>query len=99
VPLVALDDLDIPAPVRLIKMDVEGAEPQVVEGARRLLRRDRPVILSEVHPVQLARASRFTAGDFLGLMRSLHYRAQTIDGHPIDRPPDAAMVSVVFLPT
>ena len=46
VPLVALDDVTFARPVRLIKMDVEGAEPQVVEGATRLLERgspDRPV--------------------------------------------------------
>src|SRR4249920_2286004 len=43
VPVVALDDLPIRRPVRLIKMDVEGAEPLVMQGAARLLREDRPV--------------------------------------------------------
>ena len=35
VPLVALDALDLRRPIRFIKMDVEGAEPQVVRGAAR----------------------------------------------------------------
>ena len=61
VPVVALDALDIRRPVRFIKMDVEGAEPQVVRGAARLLREDRPIILSELHPTQLDRASGVTA--------------------------------------
>ena len=37
VPLVALDALDLRRPVRFIKMDVEGAEPQVLRGAQRIL--------------------------------------------------------------
>src|SRR5262249_61828421 len=65
VPLVALDDLDIRRPVRFIKMDVEGAEPLVVRGAARILREDRPLLLSELHPVQLDRASGTTADRFL----------------------------------
>jgi len=100
VPLVALDDLPLPRPVRLIKMDVEGAEPQVVRGARRLLARDRPVILSELHPTQLARASNTTADAFLALMRDCGYRAHRLErgtlGAPLDRAPDEALVSIVL---
>src|SRR6185295_613228 len=44
VPVVALDGLDLRRPVRFIKMDVEGAEPQVIRGAEGILREDRPVI-------------------------------------------------------
>ncbi len=43
VPLVALDDARSARPVRFIKIDVEGAEPQVIRGARRLLKEDRPL--------------------------------------------------------
>src|SRR5262249_569141 len=60
VPLVALDALNLRRPIRFIKMDVEGAEPQVLRGAHQILRDDRPVILSELHPTQLARASGVT---------------------------------------
>src|SRR6201999_3168825 len=56
VPLVALDTLDRPRPVRVIKRAVEVAEPQVLRGAARILRDDKPVILSELHPTQLERA-------------------------------------------
>jgi len=96
VPIVALDDLDIRRPVRLIKMDVEGAEPLVVRGAARLLAEDRPLIVSELHPAQLERVSGVSAAAFLDQMRALGYRATTIDGAPIDRTPHDALASVVF---
>jgi FkbM family methyltransferase len=98
VPLVALDALDIRRPVRFIKMDVEGAEPQVIRGAALILKEDRPVILSELHPTQLDRASGVTADDFLDQMRALGYRAQTVAGAPIDRAPADALVSIALVP-
>ncbi len=54
---VRLDGYDIRQPVRLVKLDVEGAEPAVIAGAVDLIARDRPYIVSEVHPEQLARVS------------------------------------------
>ena len=78
VPLTALDDLQVQRPVRFIKMDVEGEEPQVIKGAVRLLREDRPIILSELHPTQLERASGVTANEFLDQLRAIGYRAYTV---------------------
>lgn len=98
VPVVALDDLALQRPVRFIKMDVEGAEPLVIQGARRLILEDRPVILTELHHTQLARASGIAADGFLDQIRALGYRAQTIDGVPIDRAPSEGVVSVVLVP-
>jgi FkbM family methyltransferase len=51
VPSVSLDDFvfrDGNPPPDLIKIDVEGAEALVFEGARRLLREKRPVIVAEI---------------------------------------------------
>lgn len=98
VALVALDALDIRRPVRFVKMDVEGAEPQVMNGAARILREDRPVILSELHPIQLERASGMTADEFLAQMRGFGYRAQTVAGAPIERAPADALTSIVLIP-
>lgn len=47
VPIVTLDSLTL-GKVDLLKMDVQGAELQVLEGAKELLKRDRPVIYTEV---------------------------------------------------
>jgi FkbM family methyltransferase len=103
VPMVALDDLALARPVRFIKMDVEGAEPQVVVGATRLLKDDRPRILAELHPTQLERVSGMTPEGFLNQLRALGYRAHGVDGGgvgaPFDRAPADAIVSVVFIPT
>jgi FkbM family methyltransferase len=102
VPLVALDATKMARPVRLIKMDVEGAEPQVIEGAARLIAEDRPVILSELHHTQLERASGTSADAFLAAMRALGYRAHALEGGtpgpPIDRAPADAIASVAFIP-
>ena len=102
VPVVALDGLDLRRPVRFIKMDVEGAEPQVLRGAVRILKEDRPVILSELHPTQLERASGITPAQFLAQIAAFGYRAHHLAhgaiGAPIDRAPVDTMVSAVFVP-
>jgi FkbM family methyltransferase len=102
VALVALDALDLRRPVRFIKMDVEGAEPQVLRGATRILERDRPVILSELHPTQLERASGITAEQFLAQIAAFGYRPHRLEGAavgaPIDHPPADTLVSMVLTP-
>ena len=102
VPVVALDDTDVHRPVRFVKLDVEGAEPLVLRGAARLLREDRPVVLSELHPQQLERAAGMSAGQFLDSLGALGYRAHALEagrvGPPLEGPPAGALVSVVLLP-
>jgi FkbM family methyltransferase len=97
VPAIALDDFELRRPVRFIKMDVEGAEPLVVRGAARLLAEDRPVILSEIHPLQIERAAGMTAQEFLDQLRSIGYRAQDLDGRPIERAPED-VISAALMP-
>ncbi len=102
IPVAALDDLGLQRPLRLIKMDVEGAEPQVIAGAARLMAEDRPVILSELHHTQLERASGTTADTFLAGMRALGYRAHALEGGalgaPIEAVPTDSIASVAFVP-
>lgn len=102
VPVVALDDVNIAHPIRLIKMDVEGAEPQVLRGAPRILSEDRPVILSELHPTQLDRASGVGADAFLTQARELGYRAHRVEngalGAPIDHAPGETLIAIALMP-
>jgi FkbM family methyltransferase len=102
VPVETLDAAALARPIRLIKMDVEGAEPQVVAGARRLLAEDRPTILSELHPQQLDRASGVTADRFLAQMAALGYRAHRLEhgavGASLEQASDEAVTSIVLMP-
>ena len=50
VPVVTLDTELAKTPVSLMKIDCEGYELKILQGAREVLRRDRPVLLIEVHP-------------------------------------------------
>ncbi len=45
--IVALDELELPGRVRLIKIDVEGMELPVLQGAAGLIEKDRPLIYVE----------------------------------------------------
>lgn len=45
--IVALDELEFPDRVKLVKIDVEGMELPVLEGAARLIGKDRPLIYVE----------------------------------------------------
>ena len=61
-----------------------------------------PVVLSELHPTQLDRASGTNGDAFLSAMRALGYRAHLVAdgqvGAVLDRAPANALVSVVLLP-
>ena len=60
--MLSLDEYPLARPVSFMKIDVEGAEPLVMRGAERLLRNDRPVILSELHAYQLQAVAGVEAG-------------------------------------
>jgi FkbM family methyltransferase len=67
---VALDDLDGPPPT-VVKIDVEGAELDVVAGMTRLLRDARPLVICEMH----GRNAEFCAA-----MRAAGYAVSNLDG-------------------
>jgi FkbM family methyltransferase len=100
--LIALDEYPLPRPISFIKMDVEGAEPQAVRGAARLLQEDRPVILSEVHPSQLKLVSGITPAAFIAEIAELGYRCHLLGaGVPAAEVSDvqtSGVESVVFVP-
>jgi hypothetical protein len=69
-----LDSLDIDRDVGIVKMDVEGAEPLVLQGAERFLERCRPTILSEVLSGGLRHVGGMEPDEYMGYLRRLGYR-------------------------
>lgn len=102
VPMVRLDEEEFRRPVGFIKIDVEGAEPFVFRGARDLLAADRPLILSEIHPPQLARVSGCRPVDLIEEMRELGYECALLEndkpGKSIRNIEGDTIRSVVFRP-
>ena len=100
--LIALDEYPLPRPISFIKIDVEGAEPQALRGATRLLREDRPVILSEVHPSQLKLVSGITPAAFIAQIAELGYRCHLLGaglpGAEVTDVQTSGVESVVFVP-
>ncbi|MDQ3677162.1 MAG: FkbM family methyltransferase [Actinomycetota bacterium] len=73
VPLVSLDDViaaGAPAP-DVVKLDVEGAEGDVLRGAQRLLAEHRPIIVCELHD---------TNDEVADLLEAAGYVLEALDG-------------------
>ena len=78
VPTFRLDDL-VQGPVGFLKMDVEGAEGRVVEGATRLIARDRPIVTTELKDEMLRRVSGTTVAEYLGSFETLGYTPSLLE--------------------
>jgi FkbM family methyltransferase len=102
VPVVTLDNRVRVRPVVFIKLDVKGAEPLALRGGARLLREDRPVVLSDVHPALLERVSRTQPRDFIAEMARAGYRCHLlgagVPGAVIEDVPGPGAAQVVFVP-
>lgn len=98
VPMVRLDDLEVPRPVRLIKADIEGSEPFAFDGAERLLEEDRPLILSEINPPMLNVVAGVSAEEFIRRMSDRGYSCTSVSGEPILDVAGPTPRSAVFRP-
>ena len=74
VPAVSLDDLYGNAPPDFIKMDIEGAEGEALQGAIRLLRKRRTTWLIELHGFE----GGWKPGEVIFFMREHGYRAEEV---------------------
>lgn len=82
---IKLDSLALPE-ISFMKIDVEGYEPYLLEGAQETIMKYRPVILSEVNHVALERAGT-SAADLLNWLRRLKYTFRIIQkGLTLDAP-------------
>jgi FkbM family methyltransferase len=88
---------DVP-PVDLVKIDVEGAEYDALDGYRALLARDRPMIIAEFGPPGLRAGSGVSGEQFLTLVLEHGYEVSVIDedGAVDARTTDPADIMRVF---
>ncbi len=101
VPLITLDTYPVRRPVHFIKIDVEGAELLAFRGAKGLLREDRPIVLSELHPAQLQKVSGCSPAEFVAEMESYNYQCHELRGSelvPLGMT-DEKVRSIVLLPS
>lgn len=102
VKVIRLDDYPLRRPVAFLKIDVEGAEPLALRGARDILSRDRPVILTEINPSQLARVAGTTPSAFIKEVVSVGYQCRSLQnggpGGSLADVPNGHPRSAVFLP-
>lgn len=66
----------------VIKIDVEGAELSVLQGASEILRRSRPVIFLSVHPGALSSLGH-SVDELVTQIDALGYECREMDGSPI----------------
>jgi FkbM family methyltransferase len=66
---IAVDALELPHTVRLIKIDTEGHELSVLRGMTKLLQRDRPILIVEDN-----------APEVVSFLTELGYRAEKLPG-------------------
>ncbi len=89
--------------VSFIKIDVEGAEPQVFKGGETLLARDHPIILSELYPAQLQSVSGVSAKEYIAQLAFYGYTCWSLGAWGGLNEPitdfTGEICSVVFMPT
>lgn len=60
-----LDDLELPGPVDILKLDLEGAELGALKGGDEIVRRDRPIVMFESGPTEYMGYSKSDMFDWL----------------------------------
>lgn len=104
-PVVVLDDVIGDEPVDVLKIDIEGAEPIAMRGARKLLQRQKPIILCELNPILLQNVSRTSPHAFISSIEAEGYVCHVLGPDGVGERLDAEavglsddMVNVVFTP-
>lgn len=98
IPLCTLDSLRDGRSFRpdVLKIDVEGYEIPVLQGAARILREDRPILFLEVHPLRIQQLGG-SLGELGSLLGGHGYRIFDLHGSPLDRRGLAALTSTARL--
>jgi FkbM family methyltransferase len=65
--------------ITLIKIDCEGYEPPVIQGAKEIIKKHKPIIICEIYPEMLTRAG-FSKSDIYNPLIELGYKIVTSIG-------------------
>jgi hypothetical protein len=65
---------------QVVKIDVEGAEAEVLQGMREILRRDRPALIIELHVIK-GDVEHATHDEVAALLAEADYESQLIDSN------------------
>lgn len=74
VPVRRLDTIGLKRKVDFIKIDTEGAEAMALAGGISILKRDKPIIMSEFYPAWLRKVSAVEPKAYLEMLRDAGYR-------------------------
>lgn len=80
-----LDSLIRFSKVSFMKLDIEGGELYALMGAKKLVKRSKPIIIFEGGSQSSANTYHYTKDDFFNFFEELGYSIFTIDGQPFDR--------------
>ncbi|MFH7027167.1 MAG: FkbM family methyltransferase [Heteroscytonema crispum UTEX LB 1556] len=69
---VAVDDI-VKSPVNLIKIDIEGHEPQAIQGMRQIISDDKPIIISEINEYWLRKCSGLGGNEYVQILTDFGY--------------------------
>ena len=77
-----LDSLPIgdDRPVKVLKMDIEGFEPALLDGATAFFSRHRPIVLTEMFPRAIRESSGREGVEFFDQFVNLRYAVHRLDG-------------------
>jgi FkbM family methyltransferase len=79
-PVTTLDAVVGQERVDLIKIDIEGAEPEAMKGALKTIEKWRPLILTEVNAMLLPLLSHVQPAEYIDSFRRFGYRAYRLVG-------------------
>jgi FkbM family methyltransferase len=68
-----VDSIDYDCPIRFIKIDVEGFEPHIINGARQTIAKHAPVILTEFFPRSLREIGGVSGAGYVAMLEEIGY--------------------------
>lgn len=77
-PVIAIDDIPMEKPITALMIDVEGSEWEVLRGAKRTLREDRPKIWLSGHPEFMMRYWDQYLGDLRNWVKAYGYEERLL---------------------